>query len=329
MNKIFTVLFLVIIAFCGVFGFISLDSSTGVVYAAQSYVDSPIEFYTPARRFNQNTISLQPTIQTNENVPETLLFTWSIGSTDSSFEFLIFDNSQGYHDSAGKWECCNGGLSDGGFPTSYSLVRGSWQYLFFAPCGPGGFYYDQLYAMQFYYVCSTGFDFWNIAYIKTSSGSDNTGPYNEIGYYNDNGNYFRIQLKVYVNTNTGNYLSYLYSSNTIYLNSATSGEDYESGYDRGYNRGYSDAFDQLKYGFSTSSYQNGYDDGFGLGYNQGINDANIYSFGHLISAVVDAPVSMFKGLLDFNVLGVNMSQFALSLLTVALTIAILRFILAR
>ena len=45
----------------------------------------------------------------------------------------------------------------------------------------------------------------------------------------------------------------------------------------------------------------------------------------LITAVVDAPIKAFTSLLDFDVLGYNMKDLALALLTAGLLVAAIRF----
>lgn len=63
-------------------------------------------------------------------------------------------------------------------------------------------------------------------------------------------------------------------------------------------------------------YNNGYNKGYESGYNAGSSDSD--TFANMIFAVVDAPVKTINGLLDFEVLGVNMRNFFLSLVSVTL-----------
>ena len=63
-------------------------------------------------------------------------------------------------------------------------------------------------------------------------------------------------------------------------------------------------------------YNNGYNKGYESGYNAGSSDSG--TFANMIFAVIDAPVKTINGLLDFEVLGVNMRNFFLSLVSVTL-----------
>lgn len=72
-----------------------------------------------------------------------------------------------------------------------------------------------------------------------------------------------------------------------------------------------------------AGYANGYDTGF----IDGVADANTYSFTGLLSAVFDVPVRIFTSLFNFDVLGVNLANFFLSLLTCAIILFIIRRLL--
>lgn len=95
------------------------------------------------------------------------------------------------------------------------------------------------------------------------------------------------------------------------------GAAYDLGYQGGYNEGY-DAGDGA-----------GYNRGYGVGFNDGQVDASSgnYTFLALIGSVLDAPISAFKGLLDFDLLGVNMSSFVLAIMSLCVIIVIIRVVL--
>ena len=67
--------------------------------------------------------------------------------------------------------------------------------------------------------------------------------------------------------------------------------------------------------------QAGYDKGYTAGVAAGGNN----NFMSLITAVVDAPITAFTSLLDFDILGYNMKDLALALLTAGLLVAAIRF----
>lgn len=78
----------------------------------------------------------------------------------------------------------------------------------------------------------------------------------------------------------------------------------------------------LEYG--NSRYAAGQTAGYNSGYAAGLAAGNGNSFLGLITAVVDAPITAFTSLLDFEILGFNMRSVVLSLLTAAFVIACLR-----
>lgn len=108
-------------------------------------------------------------------------------------------------------------------------------------------------------------------------------------------------------------------------------------YDNGYNNGYDAGYDAGLSDGDTAGYNRGYRWGYGLGYDNGetvgraagIASANDYTFLGLIGAVIDAPIQAFTGLLDFNVLGVNMRNFLISLFSISIVFVIIKFALGR
>ena len=82
---------------------------------------------------------------------------------------------------------------------------------------------------------------------------------------------------------------------------------------------------------SSEAYNNGYSngsrDGYQHGYDDGLAQSEQYSFTSLITSVVDVPVKTFLGLFDFELLGVNMASFFLSLLTLAAILAVVKIII--
>lgn len=69
---------------------------------------------------------------------------------------------------------------------------------------------------------------------------------------------------------------------------------------------------------------NGEDIGYNNGYNDGLNDANTYTFSNVIGSLIDGPVNAVISLFDFEILGVNLRGFFLSLITCAVVIAIIK-----
>lgn len=77
--------------------------------------------------------------------------------------------------------------------------------------------------------------------------------------------------------------------------------------------------------FGQNQYNQGQQVGYDKGYSAGISDGGNNSFLSLITAVVDAPITAFTSLLNFDILGFNVKNVVLSLLTAALVIACIRF----
>ncbi len=79
--------------------------------------------------------------------------------------------------------------------------------------------------------------------------------------------------------------------------------------------------------FVQQGYTRGYKDGHSLGYDKGFSKGSLSnnSFLGLFTAVIDAPVQVFTNLLDVEILGYDMKQVALSLLSVALILSVLRW----
>lgn len=68
---------------------------------------------------------------------------------------------------------------------------------------------------------------------------------------------------------------------------------------------------------------------FENGKRAGMTQANPYSFNALFGAVFDAPIQAITGLLDFDILGVNMKGLYLSLFTLALIIFVVKLCLGK
>lgn len=85
-------------------------------------------------------------------------------------------------------------------------------------------------------------------------------------------------------------------------------------------------YTQAQYdGYGQQQYQQGQQAGYDKGYAAGLADSENNSFLSLITAVVDAPITAFTSLLNFEILGFNVKNVVLSLLTAALVIACIRF----
>lgn len=200
--------------------------------------------------------------------------------------------------------------------------------------------------------------------IKTANGNPTqltpaSLPDGWIGWYNDNvSQALDFAFMTITSSVTSNWVERLYVSNADfnagynagyddgYINGEVAGS--ESGFSAGYDEGYDDG-DNAGWRRGTAEgyeygLQDGYKDGFengylegeieGLyngeqngykdGYREGLAVAEQGDFYSLFSAVIDAPVSAFTNLLDFQVLGVNVAEFVLSLISAFFAIKIVR-----
>lgn len=95
----------------------------------------------------------------------------------------------------------------------------------------------------------------------------------------------------------------------------------DDSYENGLNEGYKNGYTAGKNENTQSYYDKGYSDGWAA--------SGSGKFTSLFTAVIDAPVAAFTNLLDFQILGVDMKKFALALISLALVLAIVRFVLGK
>ena len=74
----------------------------------------------------------------------------------------------------------------------------------------------------------------------------------------------------------------------------------------------------------NKGYQEGKIAGETIGYQLGVKDQGDYTFMGLLGAVFDAPIQAFKGLLNFEILGVDMTAFVSSLFALAIIVVIIK-----
>lgn len=77
--------------------------------------------------------------------------------------------------------------------------------------------------------------------------------------------------------------------------------------------------------YGNNRFSAGKNEGYSSGYAAGVAAGGNNNFMSLITAVVDAPIKAFTSLLNFDILGYNMKNLALALLTAGLLIAAIRF----
>jgi hypothetical protein len=120
--------------------------------------------------------------------------------------------------------------------------------------------------------------------------------------------------------------TYYYVANKIYTSEEQLQDSYNSGYSSGYSTGQTNGYSDGYNSGSSIGYSNGYTAGYNVGYDDGVADDNDYTFLGVIGAVIDAPIQAITGLLNFELFGVNLSALFFGLITVAIIIAIIRYI---
>lgn len=119
------------------------------------------------------------------------------------------------------------------------------------------------------------------------------------------------------------YFSYNDSYTTQFLCNDTTitslSDSYQNGYNQGNNFGYTNGYNEGYYQGNTEGYDSGYRVGYDNGYSVGFNEDN--NFTKLFISIGETPVNTFKQILNFDILGVNVAQFVLSLFTLFIVIA--------
>lgn len=77
----------------------------------------------------------------------------------------------------------------------------------------------------------------------------------------------------------------------------------------------------------NKGYQDGKTAGYDVGFQAGVNDNGDYTFMGLLGSVFDAPISAFRGLFDFEILGTNIQGFVLAMLTLSVIVVIIKIAL--
>lgn len=99
----------------------------------------------------------------------------------------------------------------------------------------------------------------------------------------------------------------------------TLSDSYDSGYKQGNNVGYTNGYNEGYYQGNTEGYESGYRVGYDNGYTVGFNEDN--NFTDLFISIGETPVNTFKQMLNFDILGINVAQFVLSLFTLFIVVA--------
>lgn len=124
----------------------------------------------------------------------------------------------------------------------------------------------------------------------------------------------------YISISFNTKFPYLYN---LYITPTFSGiPDKNGSYDEGYNDGYKDGYDTGVIAGKEEGYNQGYNEGYGDGLAAGQGSPG--DFLDLTTAVVDAPVKVITELMDIEILGFNMKDLAIGLLSAAVIIWLIK-----
>lgn len=182
----------------------------------------------------------------------------------------------------------------------------------------------------FRYTSDSTFDFTRILTAEIGGYIDAGNPWNYIQYTDASNRKVRVDCKVWTDapsdSTTYSYFVLPYRQYVL-SSSLTDSESYNVGYNNGYGQGSSVGYAQGE----TAGYNTGYSEGVRVGYNSGYNEGlehgGEYTFTSLVSSFVDVPVRTFTSLLNFELLGINLADFFMSLLTLAIIVTIVRKII--
>lgn len=150
------------------------------------------------------------------------------------------------------------------------------------------------------------------------------------------GNWLRFSGVGYISSSSSITASlYVYSSNYWELNlvSSSSGLTYSNIYINFYQNvstGLISATDyQLGYETAKNDLQTDINNARALGYQEGLETADNGSFIGLMSAVIESPLNAVLSIFDVEILGYNMKSLYMSLLSIALILFVIKFILGH
>lgn len=160
-----------------------------------------------------------------------------------------------------------------------------------------------------------------------------TSYYNYVRYIDINNRSLTIVIEGFSDNFDFDDRFYLYTFldfRTYYLTDPSNFSDnefYNSGYQSGLADGYNNGFTSGK----SEGYNLGYNAGEIFGYNKGhqdgSEDSGQYTFLSLVSSVIDAPMTYFQSLFNFELLGVNLQGFLMALFTLCVVVTIIKLCL--
>ena len=149
-------------------------------------------------------------------------------------------------------------------------------------------------------------------------------------YYDKDNNYIKFKLFALISYLPEDYHFDDLPLRTYYFDeyfNLSDNQYYTDGYESGLSAGYTNGYNTGKNEGYNEGLSLGKNIGYNNGYNKGVSENNDYTFLGLISACIDAPITYFTSLFNFELLGVNLSAFLTGLFTLCVIITIVRLVL--
>lgn len=101
---------------------------------------------------------------------------------------------------------------------------------------------------------------------------------------------------------------------------------YEYAKDENYNNGYDEGYLSGKDDFYSSGYDDGYSSGYGVGFSEGESSAlsSKDTFKSFMYSIIDAPFNVLSNAFSFEVFGINLSYFLISIVSLLLVAVVIR-----
>lgn len=164
--------------------------------------------------------------------------------------------------------------------------------------------------------------------------------------YDWNGNIYNIEVE-YETLDGGFYkllyydgLEYRYlgddtNYHTFYIYVGTNTGDYNAGYIDGYNAGYDVGYDAGLSAGDTQGYNRGYSaglidgdaSGYARGYAQGLEDGDGITWTGLFTSAIEVPVNVLQGILNFEILGVNLWSFFGAIVALCVVLIVVKWVI--
>lgn len=115
---------------------------------------------------------------------------------------------------------------------------------------------------------------------------------------------------------------------SVFVPYSITADDYQSAYNDGYQNALKDNSAELEQAFQdgkTEGVEEGYNTGYANGYADGTNEGGS-AFYSLAGAVINVPIQGIRGLMNFDILGVNMLSFFGSILTLLALFWLIRLV---